>query len=490
MNRDALLIEILELASACQSGGATDDDRARLERLLEDSEEARILYLQLTDETVTLNDIRRPTAASAAVATADPVVISEAPQGRSARRGKSWLMWALAGSLAGAALAGWQFFARDPGDPAPLAGAAETPTAPPAFARVVSLSDVKWSAGATAVREWQRIGLAQEIKIDSGSVEILYDNGVQFVMQGPADCRFTSPSEVTALAGKLVARVGPEATGFQIVSPHATVVDRGTSFGMTIDPDRQTDVVVYEGKVDLSLASDADSAQRRLAAGEAMRIDRDGRMGRIASVAGNAFLAPPRMSDPHADDGRVIRAVTDNLKSSDTAKYYRVVARGFREDCQAFVDREHQWNGVDERGLPAFLDHGDYVMTFNDDKVQPNLQIAVELALPARLYLLVDDRATPPPAWLTESFVDTGIDVGVDELHAANEDHDDLTTDVGPGRSIDWSFSVWMQVVEAPSTVLVGSLQQEEPTRPARDVELTMYGIVATPLADGVAPTR
>jgi hypothetical protein len=113
------------------------------------------------------------------------------------------------------------------------------------FARIVSLSDVQWSDGAAAHREWDRLRRGQSLEFDAGSVEVLYDNGVQFVIQGPARCRFISEREVSALSGKLVARVGPEAAGFEIVTPHAKVVDRGTSFGMTIDPDRQTDVVVY-----------------------------------------------------------------------------------------------------------------------------------------------------------------------------------------------------------------------------------------------------
>ncbi|HMP06679.1 MAG TPA: hypothetical protein PJ982_10045, partial [Lacipirellulaceae bacterium] len=145
-------------------------------------------------------------------------------------------------------------------------------------------------------------------------------------------------------SGKLVARVGPEAIGFRIVTPHTTVIDRGTSFGLTIDPERQTDVVVYEGIVDLALGTSQAPAKHRLATGEALRVGRDGRVGRIASVAGDAFLPPPRLSGLESDESRVIVSVTDNLKSTDTSKYYRVVSRGLRKDCQPYVDRRHQWN--------------------------------------------------------------------------------------------------------------------------------------------------
>ncbi|MGC4016740.1 MAG: FecR domain-containing protein [Luteolibacter sp.] len=213
------------------------------------------------------------------------------------------------------------------------------------------------------------------MQFEAGSIEVLYDNGVQFIVQGPADCQILYERQVSAMEGKFVARVSPDAVGFEIVTPHAKVIDRGTSFGVTIDRERQTDVVVYEGKVDLSLPEHARHSNRSLAAGEAMRIGSDGHVDRIASVASGAFLPPPRLPDSQADDGRVIVSVTDNLKSSDTTKYYRVVARGFREEAQAYVDRLHQWNGLDDRGIPPFLSRGNYVMTFNDDKTQHNLPL-------------------------------------------------------------------------------------------------------------------
>jgi hypothetical protein len=286
----------------------------------------------------------------------------------------------------------------------------------------------------------------------------------------------------------LVARVSPKATGFKIVTPHAAVIDRGTSFGMTIDPDRQTDVVVYEGKVDLRLGEWDAEPDRRLAAGEAMRIGRDGQLARISSVASDAFLPPPSLGGAGTGDpGRLIASVADNLKSSQTSKYYRVISGGFTEDCQAFVDRHHQWNGIDERGIPPFLANADYVMTFNDDKVNSDLRIAVSLAQPTRLYVLFDNRA-PTPAWLSDQFIDTGWDLGIDEGY---DDVPDVKTAIGAGKSIENTCSVWMKEVPAPTTILLGSLRDTQTELHPRDVELAMYGILATRLAnDAAEPNR
>jgi hypothetical protein len=473
MERDALVAEILELATACQTGSATEDERARLERLLEDNPEARDVYLRVADDTVTLNDVRQSRSATPALAepaNGEPLPALVGAAGI-ARRWRA-AGFALAAGLA--ALAAWNW----PRHPAAITPEQAAVAGRP-FARVVSLSGVEWGANAQAFREWDHVGKGQTLEIAAGSIEVLYENGVQFIMQGPAKCQFLSESQVLASSGKLVARVGPEATGFEIMTPHAKVIDRGTSFGMTIDPDHQTDVVVYEGIVDLSLPETSASSSRRLEAGEAIRVGRDGQVGRIASVNGESFLPPPRVAEAGTDASRVIVSVTDNLKSSQTAKYYRVVARGFREDCLAYVDRRHQWNGLDDQGIPRFLAGGDYVMTFNDDKVQHDLGIAVTLAQPARLFLLVDDRAQPPK-WLKESFVDTGWDVGIDEGY---DDVPEVQTSVGPGKSIENAFSVWSQDVPTPSTVMLGSLQEEEIDSPPREVLRAMYGIVSTPLA-------
>lgn len=346
------------------------------------------------------------------------------------------------------------------------------------FARILNISNVDWASGSAVYGEWDRLGKDDAIKIDRGRIEILYDNGVQFLVQGPADLTFVGERRVAATSGKLVARVSPEAIGFKITTPHAVVIDRGTAFGVTVEPERQTDVVVYEGMVDLAVGEAESMHGQRLAAGEALRIGSDGTMGRIASVASDLFLPPPTLGDFTPLNGRLIASVADNLPSSETTKYYRVIGQGFREDCQAFVDRHHQWNGVDDRGLPPFLANCDYVMTFNDDKVNAELQIAVMLTRPARLYVLIDNRVAKP-SWLTDDFVDTGWDVGIDEGY---DDVPTVKTAVGAGRSIENTCSVWRRDVLSPGSIALGPLRDVAVQSPPRSIKQLMYGIAASEL--------
>jgi hypothetical protein len=257
------------------------------------------------------------------------------------------------------------------------------------------------------------------------------------------------------------------------------VTDRGTAFGISVDGDSHTSVVVYEGKVDLDVVGAGVGTQprRRLESGEALSVDREGQLSRITTVERADFLEPPQIRFDGVSENRLITSVSDNVRSLETAKYYRVIPRGFKEDCRAYVDRLHEWNGLDVRKLPAFLVGGDYVMTYNDDKITTEIQIAVGVGQPANVYVLIDDRV-PPPEWLTRDFVDTKWDVGCDE----GWEDKIIDTGVGAGNSIDHVFSVWRRVVPEPTTVVLGPLVYEKSPPPKVSDLRSMYGIVVTPL--------
>ena len=111
------------------------------------------------------------------------------------------------------------------------------------------------------------------------------------------------------------------------------------------------------------------------------------------------------------------------------------------------------------------------------------LRIAVTLARPARLCVLIDNRV-PRPAWLTDGFVDTGWDVGIDEGY---DDVPTVQTAVGAGRSIENTCSVWARDVLSPSSVILGPLRNVAAQSAPRSVEQLMYGIVASelPMSNG-----
>jgi hypothetical protein len=479
MDETDLINEVLELTLACQRGKATPEEHARLERLLVDDPRAIAWYLRIVDDSLTLRD-----GVSSVCGSTDcvPPTAIQFEQDESLHspptrfRPSDYRNYVVAfAAIAGAILVGlsirvWM----------PNADSSSTQSARIEFARIVELSNVEWADGAEKYDEWSSIEPGARLRLTSGWVNVFFSNGAELLIEGPADVRYDSSQKVFARQGKLAARIGPDAIGFRIETPHANVIDRGTEFGISVDGDSHTSVVVYKGIVDMDVLREGEPGRRRLQTGEALSVDSDGQLSRITTVESNEFLEPPQLRLGGNRQSRLITAVSDNVRSLETAKYYRIIRRGFREDCQAYVDRMHQWNGVDASGIPSFLLGGDYVMTFNDDKIANNFEITVTLSRPANLYLLVDERV-PPPDWLSRDFVKTKWTIGSDEAY----DNRPIHNAVGPGQSIEQKFSVWMRKVTSASTVLLGPLTREPPP-PNLGIKVgqSMYGIVATPLRE------
>jgi hypothetical protein len=481
MDDTDLINEVLELTLAWQRGDATAEERARLERLLLDNPQAILWYLRIVDDSLTLLDAASANESIAPATCELEQVVTDDLVTPYKSEPSYWVLaghrprWYLALSfVACALLLTFAAFRSDRFvDHAPTSNVAATNAG---SARVVDISNVAWAEGAQQFVEWSLVKPGDTLRFQSGWINLFFDNGAELLIEGPADVEFVTSQKVFARQGKLAARIGPEAVGFRIDTPHAKVIDRGTAFGVSVDGNSHTSVVVYEGIVDLDVVGDSKLPRRRLATGEALSVNRQGKLSRITTVGTAEFLEPPKVRVLGEQSNRLITSVSDNVRSLQTAKYYRIIPNGFTEDCRAFVDRLHEWNGMDVRGLPPFLVGGDYVMTFNDDKLTKGVAIAVDISQPCNFYVLIDDRL-PLPEWLKQDFVDTNWDVGCDEGWEDKK----LEVALGAGQSVDHSFSVWRRIIRQPTTVLLGSLNQEPPP-PGVKADWSMYGIVVTPL--------
>jgi hypothetical protein len=292
----------------------------------------------------------------------------------------------------------------------------------------------------------------------------------------PADFEITSPTSIRCQRGRVTALVDERGKGFVIQTPQAKVVDLGTQFGLSISEHGETEVVVFQGSVDMSFAppaATADVPSRRLRQGEALLLNNLGEFQRVMSIQRNDFLTAVdgiRRRPPEP----VIADVHDNIRTLEGVKSYQIVRGGLEEDAPSFVDRNHQWNGLGRNGLPKFLLGADYVMPFNEDKFASGLEIKLELLRPARLYVFLDNNMEVP-VWLREGFEDTGVDIGLDG--ARTEWHEAHSLAVGPGRSIDFPFSVWRRDILEPGTITLGSVNP--PQLGTRSYGFNMYGIAA-----------
>jgi hypothetical protein len=342
----------------------------------------------------------------------------------------------------------------------------------------------RWSFGRRSDHDSPDVCLGDTLSVDVGAVALRLSNDVVAQMKAPLVLHLISVEHVRLLHGRIQVDVPKGAEGFSVETATAEIVDFGTTFSVeTVDGG--TDLIVHQGEVDLKVtgASTEDqqpgAAVKRFRGGEAVRVDVDGTLSRIVNVQAADMLT----SDKVQSDKSLVASVRDNIVRDDMWKFYEIVPGGLAEDAKAFVDRAHEWNGATAEGLPNYLVGADYVKTFNDDKITPDLVIELELAGPAEVYVFLDKRLTPP-SWLVEQFNQTDDIMGIDESH--NEQTD--PTQVGPGVSINQRLSVWRLVAEHGGVVSLGPNGDPAPHEPVEIlyVPSNMYGIAVVRLAGDI----
>jgi hypothetical protein len=116
---------------------------------------------------------------------------------------------------------------------------------------------------------------AGTLDLREGIAEITLTSGVSLLVEAPATMELVDAASSVLNAGRIVARVPPTAVGFAVDTPRARIVDRGTEFGVYVEPDRETVVQVFAGSVVAELKNPDAPGKRshRLMAGETLHID-------------------------------------------------------------------------------------------------------------------------------------------------------------------------------------------------------------------------
>ncbi|WP_437206393.1 FecR family protein [Planctomicrobium sp. SH664] len=347
-------------------------------------------------------------------------------------------------------------------------------------ARFTRSVNVEWAPGAHRWSVGDILTGADVVDMIDGRVELTFESGAIMILAGPTTVEVQTPLIASLSKGTATVRVDhPEALEFRVVTPFAEVVDLGTEFGVRVGPEtEETEVAVFEGAVDLkTIGHDQHNRQkaRTLTVGEAVRVNKSGDLDRLVSVETDAFPVGNQIFNVLRNRPPLIVGVSDDFRTPEAAKFYRISRQGLREDVRAFVDRPHEWNGVTAVGIPAFLRGADYIATFNADKFE-SPSITVVLAEPANLYVFYDDRLHSPE-WLKRDFEKTPFKIGLDEAPGWGPRITGLG--VGPGKNIDSLFSIWRKRVHQAGPVTLGPMGPQK----IENRGCAMYGIAATPLS-------
>ena len=120
---------------------------------------------------------------------------------------------------------------------------------PAVVATIRDSVDVRWSSKIASPIDQPAVEKGQRLDITSGQITLQLTNGVQLVVEGPAQWIVDEPNQVSLQLGKLVAKVPGIATGFTIKTAHANIVDLGTEFSVLVDSNGAAEVLVLDGKV-------------------------------------------------------------------------------------------------------------------------------------------------------------------------------------------------------------------------------------------------
>jgi hypothetical protein len=161
----------------------------------------------------------------------------------------------------------------------------EEPAALPGveLATVLRAENVTHESGSLAVTEGCAVR-SGPLRIRSGTLTLAFFTGVALSIQGPADLELLGPDKIVCRSGKIRARVPRGAEGFTVIANGFEIVDLGTDFALTIEPDGKSRAMVFEGEAAVTLVDKNGSPSRGAMIEEQKAVEIDPMIGRIQDV--------------------------------------------------------------------------------------------------------------------------------------------------------------------------------------------------------------
>lgn len=187
---------------------------------------------------------------------------------------------------------------------------------PPTIATLANSVDAVW-ANSQKLQAYTKLPQGG-YDLTKGLVKIIYDNGTELIVEGPARFDLVSEKRVRMHHGKVVGVCPtPSSKGFTVVTPNAHVKDLGTEFGVAVEATGESMIQVYDGEVELiGTKDDVASVSRQLTSGMARRVDKDGKSFAEIPMNEMAFV---REAEYQA-----------NIQAKNGSDYHQWLAQSFR----------------------------------------------------------------------------------------------------------------------------------------------------------------
>lgn len=267
--------EIAQLAALLCEGELAPAQATRLEELVDSSADARrfvVQYLQLHGELLWDQAGGAGTERRLALPAGQHSYCAAVPgKWPGLSRRARWPAWAAAAALTIVAV-GWLALS------AWRSGVPERPVDPVAWLTAAVWGEPR--CGAATVPVGSELFAGQQVHLEAGLAELHFACGARVILEGPARFALVSRGRLFLYQGRLAARVPAEAAGFAVAAPGVVIIDRGTEFGLWVEPQGPIEVHVLDGCVDLQPegeekpAGSAATSAKRLRAGQAVRVVR------------------------------------------------------------------------------------------------------------------------------------------------------------------------------------------------------------------------
>lgn len=134
----------------------------------------------------------------------------------------------------------------------------------------------------------------QSIKIQSGLLELDLAGRGRMIIEGPAEINFPSPGLAVLHQGRIVMRATKKGHGYKIQTAQGSIVDLGTEFGISVEPDGSVQTHVIDGSIEV-IPNHGESTT--LSRNNALEINMRGRKVIPADSGKFYTLLPPMETD-------------------------------------------------------------------------------------------------------------------------------------------------------------------------------------------------
>lgn len=189
----------------------------------------------------------------------------------------SQTLWLMVTAICVTIVASFLFLSPKPSTPTQV-GQVVTPSRNTSVAEVKQTAGVRFAEGAPLLRVGSLIETYQEYAISEGQIQIVFVDGAEVILTGPAVFECEGKEHLAVRYGSCSVYAPEGAEGFTVETPLSNVVDYGTRFSVNVSEAGNTDVQVIEGETDvrpLKQNDDSVFVAKRLTRGMAQRLTTD-----------------------------------------------------------------------------------------------------------------------------------------------------------------------------------------------------------------------